>query len=81
MLIVVGHYGFKYVCPSYEILWTILLNIYKGNENWFDRGIECCESNQNDETLPIINKPKHLEKGGYKEQNGRTQVQEDKRTT
>jgi hypothetical protein len=35
MLIVVGHYGFKYVCPSYEILWTNLLNVYKGSENWF----------------------------------------------
>jgi hypothetical protein len=33
--------------------------------------------NQNDETLSIINKSKHLEKGGYKEQNGRTQFQED----
>jgi hypothetical protein len=33
-----------------------------------------------DETLPIINKSKHLEKGEYKEQNGRTDVQEDKRT-
>jgi len=81
MLIVVGHYGFKYVCPSCEILWTILLNIHKGSENWFDRRIECCERNQNNETLSITNKPKHLEKGGYKEQNGRTQVQEDKWTT
>ncbi len=44
------------------------------------RGIECCEKNQNDETLSIINKPKHFKKGWYKEQNGRTQVQEDKRT-
>jgi len=34
-----------------------------------------------DETLPIINKPKHPKKGEYKEQNGRTRVQEDKRTT
>jgi hypothetical protein len=33
------------------------------------------------ETLPIINKPKHPKKGEYKEQNGRTHVQEDKRTT
>lgn len=56
MLTVVGHYGFKYVCPSYEFFWIILLNIYKGKENWFDRGIECCERNQNDETLSIINK-------------------------
>jgi hypothetical protein len=27
-----------------------------------------------DETLPTINKPKHQEKGEYKEQNGRTHV-------
>jgi hypothetical protein len=46
MLTVVGHYGFKYVCPSYENLWTILLNIYKGSENWFDGGIECCEKSK-----------------------------------
>jgi hypothetical protein len=31
------------------------------------------------ETLPIINKPKHPKKGEYKEQNGRTQIQEDKK--
>jgi hypothetical protein len=36
--------------------------------------------NQNDETLPMIIKPK--KKGGEcKEQNGRTHVQKDKRTT
>jgi hypothetical protein len=34
-----------------------------------------------DETLPSINKPKHPKEGEYKEQNGRTHVQEDKRTT
>ncbi len=35
-----------------------------------------------DETLPIINKQKHLKKGQYKEQNGvSTHIQEDKRTT
>ncbi len=34
-----------------------------------------------DETLRIINKPKHPKKGEYKEQNGKTCVQEDKRTT
>jgi hypothetical protein len=36
-----------------------------------------------DETLPIINKTKHPKKKGgkYKEQNGRTHVQENKRTT
>jgi hypothetical protein len=35
-----------------------------------------------DETLPIINKPKHpKEKGKYKEQNARTHVLEDKGTT
>jgi hypothetical protein len=34
-----------------------------------------------DETLPIINKPKHPIKGEYKEQNGWTHVQDDKRTT
>jgi hypothetical protein len=35
------------------------------------------------ETLPIINKPKHPKKREkeYKEQNGRTHVEEDKRTT
>jgi len=39
-------------------------------------------SKKNDETLPIINKSKHLKKGGkYKEQKGRTHhVQEDNRT-
>jgi hypothetical protein len=31
--------------------------------------------------MPIINKAKHPKKGEYKEQNGRTHVQEDKRTT
>jgi hypothetical protein len=38
---------------------------------------------QIDETMPIINKSKHPKKrkGEYKEQNGRTHVQEDKRTT
>jgi len=36
---------------------------------------------EDDETLPIKNKPKHSKKGEYKEQNGRTHVQEDKRTT
>jgi hypothetical protein len=35
-----------------------------------------------DETLPIINKSKQPPKRGeYKEQNGRTHIQEDKRTT
>jgi hypothetical protein len=34
-----------------------------------------------DETLPIINKSKHPKKGEYKEEYGRTHVQEDKRTT
>jgi hypothetical protein len=29
---------------------------------------------EGDETLPIINKPKHPKKGEYKEQNGRTHV-------
>jgi hypothetical protein len=33
------------------------------------------------ETLSIINKSKHPKKGKYKEQNGRTHIQEDKRTT
>jgi hypothetical protein len=33
------------------------------------------------ETLSIINKSKHPKKGKYKEKNGRTHVQEDKRTT
>jgi hypothetical protein len=36
---------------------------------------------EDDETLPIKNKPKHPKKREYKEQNGRTHVQEDKRTT
>jgi hypothetical protein len=39
---------------------------------------------QGDETLPMINKPKHPKKkkgGGNKEQNGRTHVEDDKRTT
>jgi hypothetical protein len=35
----------------------------------------------NDETLPIKNKTKHPKKGEYKEQSGRSHVQEDKRTT
>jgi hypothetical protein len=30
-------------------------------------------------TLPVINKSKHPKKGKYKDQNGRTHVQEDKR--
>jgi hypothetical protein len=35
-----------------------------------------------DETLPIKKKQKHPKKRGeYKEQNGRTHTQEDKRTT
>jgi len=34
-----------------------------------------------DETQPIINKPKHPKKGKQKEQNGRTNIKEDKRTT
>jgi hypothetical protein len=36
-----------------------------------------------DETLSIINKPKHPKEkeGEYKEQNGRTHILEDKRTT
>jgi hypothetical protein len=34
-----------------------------------------------DETLPIISKPKHPKKGENKEQNGRTHVQEDRRIT
>jgi hypothetical protein len=29
---------------------------------------------EGDETLPIIDKPKHPKKGEYKEQNGRTHV-------
>ncbi len=33
------------------------------------------------ETLPIINKPKHQKKKEYKEQNGRIHMQEDKKTT
>jgi hypothetical protein len=32
-----------------------------------------------DETLPIINKSKHQKKGEYKEQNGSTHIQEDKK--
>ncbi len=39
------------------------------------------ETAPSDETLPIINNPKHLKKGKNKEQNGRTHIQEDKRTT
>jgi hypothetical protein len=31
--------------------------------------------------LSIITKSKHPKRGGYKEQNGRTHIQEDKRTT
>jgi hypothetical protein len=35
-----------------------------------------------DENLPIkLKKPKHPKKGEYKEQNGRTHIQENKRTT
>jgi hypothetical protein len=37
--------------------------------------------NSDDETLPIIKKQKHPKKGENKEQNGRTYIQEDKRTT
>jgi len=39
---------------------------------------ETCQIKKDDETLPIINKPKHPKKGEYKEQNERTHVQEDK---
>jgi hypothetical protein len=36
----------------------------------------------NDETLPIINNSKHPQKKGeYKEQNGKTHIQENKRIT
>jgi hypothetical protein len=31
--------------------------------------------------MPIINKPKHPKKEEYKEQNGRTHIQENKKTT
>jgi hypothetical protein len=41
----------------------------------------CCCTSCYDETLPIINKPKHPKKGENKEKNGRTHVHEDKRTT
>ncbi len=34
-----------------------------------------------DETLPIIKKQTHPKKGENKEQNGRTHIQENKRTT
>jgi hypothetical protein len=34
-----------------------------------------------DEIVPIIKKSKHPKKGEYKEQNGRTHVQDKKRTT
>jgi hypothetical protein len=34
-----------------------------------------------DETLPIVNKPKHPKKGESKEQKGRIHVQENKKTT
>jgi len=34
-----------------------------------------------DETFPITNKPKHPKKGEYKEHNGRTHIQVNKRTT
>jgi hypothetical protein len=34
-----------------------------------------------DETLPTINKSKHQKKGEYKERNGRTHVQDNKKTT
>jgi len=38
--------------------------------------------NKWDETLPMINKSKHPEKGEYKgRKKGRTHIQEDKRTT
>jgi hypothetical protein len=39
---------------------------------------ETYQIRKGDKTLPIINKPKHQEKGEYKEQNERTHVQEDK---
>jgi hypothetical protein len=34
-----------------------------------------------DETLPIKNKPKHPKKGEYMEQDGRTHIQVNKQTT
>jgi len=39
---------------------------------------EAYQIRKGDETLPIINKPKHPKEGEYKEQNERTHVQEDK---
>jgi hypothetical protein len=35
--------------------------------------------NKDDETRPIINKPKHPKKGEYEEQNARTHIQENKK--
>jgi hypothetical protein len=43
------------------------------SENWFNLGNYEWDI-YNDETLPIINKPKHPKKGEYKEQNGRTHI-------
>jgi hypothetical protein len=48
---------------------------------WFPSVLRSEKSSTDDEPLLFINKPKHPKKGENKEQNGRTHVQEDKRTT
>jgi len=40
-----------------------------------------CNGKCDDETLPIIHKSKYPKKGEYKEQKGKTHVQEDIKTT
>jgi len=54
------------------MLCHLILQKRKGNKNVV-----------NDETLRIINKPKHQKRvgGGHEEQNGRTHIQEAKRIT
>jgi hypothetical protein len=56
-----------------------MLNLNSEKLNWFNLGNYQWDI-YNDVTLPIINEPKHPRKGEYKEQNGRTHIQEDKRT-
>jgi hypothetical protein len=41
--------------------------------NYFVKRVHCMDL-LNDESLSIINKPKHPKKGKYKEENGRTHV-------
>jgi hypothetical protein len=82
--------GLKYYEPCINFVSVSILRIYlphTDQKSIFDRIPRqgWCESFQktqsglfSDETLPIKEKPKHPKRGEYKEQNGRTHVQEVK---